>query len=93
VSRPAPHMVPRLAPGCRVADNPGQPALLLVPEGALKLTGSSLSIVNRIDGVRTFAQIVEQLQAEFAGMDPTAIEEQTAAFLEKLNARSVVRFA
>jgi hypothetical protein len=26
-------------------------------------------------------------------MDPAAIEEQTAAFLEKLSARSVVRFA
>jgi len=93
VSRPAPQTVPRLSPGCRVTEKPGQPGMLLVPEGALQLTGSSLSIVTRIDGVRTFAQIVEQLQAEFAGMDPAAIEEQTAAFLEKLNARSVVRFA
>jgi pyrroloquinoline quinone biosynthesis protein D len=93
VSRPEPGTVPRLAPGCRVTEKPGQAAMLLVPEGALKLTGSSLSIVNRIDGVCTFAQIVEQLQAEFAGVDKATIEEQTAAFLEKLNARSVVRFA
>ena len=93
MSRPGPDTVPRLAPGCRVNEKPGQPVMLLIPEGALKLTGSSLSIVSRIDGIRTFTQIVQQLQAEFTGMDPATIEEQTAAFLDKLNARSVVRFA
>jgi coenzyme PQQ biosynthesis protein PqqD len=67
--------------------------MLLVPEGALKLTGSSVHIVRRIDGVLTVAQIMEQLKAEFAAVDPSAIEEQTAEFLEKLNMRSVVRFA
>jgi coenzyme PQQ biosynthesis protein PqqD len=92
VSRPAPDSVPRLAPGCRLREMPGQPPMLLVPEGALKLTGSSLSIVHRIDGVSSFARIVEQLQAEFPE-SAAAIQEQTAAFLEKLQVRGVVRFA
>lgn len=93
MSRPAPDAVPRLAPGCRLREMPGQPAMLLVPEGALKLTGSSLSIVHRVDGVSSLARIVEQLQAEFPQADAAALAEQTAAFLEKLHARGVVRFA
>jgi pyrroloquinoline quinone biosynthesis protein D len=93
VSCPAPDTIPRLAPGCRLREMPGQPAMLLVPEGALKLTGSSLSIVNRIDGVSSFARIVGELRAEFPDAEAAAIEEQAAAFLEKLNARGVVRFA
>lgn len=92
MSRPAPDTIPRLAPGCRLREAPGQPAMLLVPEGALKLTGSSVSIVHRIDGVASFARIVEQLRAEYPDADAAAIEDQVAAFLEKLNARGVVRF-
>ncbi len=89
---PAAESVPRLAPGCRLREVPGEPAMLLVPEGALKLTGSSLHVVQHIDGVRSFSQIVAQLQADFPDAAPV-IEEQTAAFLEKLHARGVVRFA
>jgi pyrroloquinoline quinone biosynthesis protein D len=92
MSRPAADTIPRLAPGCRLREAPGQAAMLLVPEGALKLTGSSLQVVQRIDGARSFAQIVAQLQAAFPEAAPV-IEEQTAAFLEKLHARGVVRFA
>jgi pyrroloquinoline quinone biosynthesis protein D len=93
MSRPAPEAIPRLAPGCRLREAPGQPAMLLVPEGALKLTGSSASIVQRLDGVASVARIIEQLQAAFPEADAAALAEQTAAFLEKLHARGVVRFA
>lgn len=92
MSRPAAETVPKLAPGCRLREAPGQPAMLLVPEGALKLTGSSLHVVQHVDGVRSFGQIVALLQAEFPEAAPV-IEEQTAAFLEKLHERGAVRFA
>jgi pyrroloquinoline quinone biosynthesis protein D len=92
VSRPLETSKPRLAPGCRVSDSPGQSALLLIPEGALQLNGPGVHIVSACNGERTFREIVQLLQQEYGSADPGRIERETADLLERLHLRRVVDF-
>jgi coenzyme PQQ biosynthesis protein PqqD len=90
--RPALDSKPRLAPGVRLSDMPNQEATLLMPEGALKLKGPGLQIIRSCDGNHTFEQIVRVLQKQFAQADPKKVEDDTAGFLEQLQARRAVDF-
>ena len=55
-----PSAVPSLAAGCRLSPNAGEDAMLLIPEGALRLVGPALEI--DIDaGVAVFAAQVRAL--------------------------------
>ena len=92
MSRPTATSKPRLAPGCRVSDTPGQNTVLLIPEGALELNGPGVRIVSACDGERTFREIVELLQQEYGSADPGRIERETADLLERLQIRRVVDF-
>ena len=83
--------VPRLAAGCRLSEDPRQPELLLVPEGAIRLRGAGLEIVKRIDGSRTLAEIVADLDQHHRGSGRDRIEQETAAFLDRLYERGIVR--
>ena len=83
---------PRLAPGCRISDLPGQSATLLIPEGALQLNSPGMKILSACDGVRTFREIVGMLQKEYGTTDPGRIERETADLLERLHIRRVVDF-
>ncbi len=87
--RPAETSVPHLAPGCRL--NAARD-MLLVPEGALRLHGPARQIVEFCDGQRNFREIVGALQQQFEGSDAARIEQDTAAFLERLHERRVVNF-
>jgi coenzyme PQQ biosynthesis protein PqqD len=62
-----------------------------MPEGALQLNGPGLKIVTRCDGQHTFREIVDELQSEYQAQS-TQIEEDTAAFLEKLREKRVVDY-
>ncbi len=86
--RPAETSVPQLAAGCRLNASRD---MLLVPEGALRLYGSARQIVEFCDGQHNFREIVSALQQRFAG-DGARIEQDTAAFLERLYDRRVVNF-
>ena len=83
---------PMLRPGCRLSDAPGQSDMLLIPEGALRLKGTSLKIVELCDGQRSIVDIVRELQALYPSAPPAQIEEQVAEFLQRLRAKSVVEF-
>jgi pyrroloquinoline quinone biosynthesis protein D len=84
--------VPRLAIGCRVrAVSPGE-AMLLVPEGALRLKGAASEIVSLIDGQRSVSAITELLQQQHSAADSSQIAAEVKQFLDKLHARSVLLY-
>jgi coenzyme PQQ biosynthesis protein PqqD len=87
--RPADSSVPQLARGCRLS---AAGDVLLVPEGAIRLHGAARHILKCCDGQRSFRDIVAALQRQFTGGDRTRIEQDTAAFLERLYDRRVVNF-
>jgi coenzyme PQQ biosynthesis protein PqqD len=87
--RPAESSIPQLAAGCRLS---AEGNTLLVPEGAIRLHGPARHIIECCDGQRSFGDIVRALQQQFTGGDPTRIERDTAAFLERLHERRVVNF-
>ena len=91
MTRPDMTSKPKLARGCRLSDAAANSATLLMPEGALQLNGPGLRIVTRCDGQHTFQQIVDELQSEFQAQS-TQIEQETAAFLEKLREKRVVDY-
>ena len=53
--------VPRLAIGCRVRTLSAEEAMLLVPEGALRLKGAASEIISLIDGHRSVDAISSSL--------------------------------
>jgi pyrroloquinoline quinone biosynthesis protein D len=84
--------VPRLAIGCRVRAVSQEEAMLLIPEGALRLKGAAHEIISLIDGVRAVAAITVLLQDAHPSDDPCKIALEVKHFLEKLHARSVLLF-
>jgi pyrroloquinoline quinone biosynthesis protein D len=89
---------PRLAPGCRwgaaenkTAENKPE-RTVLYPEGALRLRDTGLQILERCDGQRTFAQIIEELQTQFNAADPVKIRADISQFLEQLRHKRIVDY-
>jgi pyrroloquinoline quinone biosynthesis protein D len=82
---------PRLAAGCRWAGE-GENRTLLFPEGALRLQDTGRAILERCDGLRTFQQIVEELQIQYGVSDPAKIRADVSTFLERLHQKRVVDF-
>jgi pyrroloquinoline quinone biosynthesis protein D len=89
---------PRLAAGCRwstekkTAENKTGERTLLYPEGALRLRDTGLQILERCDGQRSFAQIIEELQAQFNAADPAKIRADISQFLEQLRHKRIVDY-
>ncbi len=90
--RPSPNSRPRLAPGCRLSDAPGQKTMLMLPEKALRLLGPSLQIVERCDGQRTAAQIVSELQKLYSQAKPEKVEQDVLDYLELLHEKRALDF-
>jgi pyrroloquinoline quinone biosynthesis protein D len=82
---------PRLAPGCRLHIN-SDSAIMLFPEGALRLEGPGRQILEHCDGQRTFDEIVRALQLLYMGSGETQIREDTAGFLEQLQQQRIVDY-
>ncbi|MGA2390227.1 MAG: pyrroloquinoline quinone biosynthesis peptide chaperone PqqD [Candidatus Sulfotelmatobacter sp.] len=87
---------PRLAAGCRwgaeTMGTSGPERLVLFPEGAIKLQGTGLQILERCDGQRTFGEIIEELQAQFTLADPAKICSDISQFLEQLRNKRIVDY-
>jgi len=92
---------PRLAAGCRWgAEHKARTnkagaedaRVILFPEGAIKLQGTGRQVLERCDGQRTFAQIIAELQAQFADADPTKIRSDISQFLEQLRHKRIVDY-
>ena len=83
--------MPRLAEGCRWRDN-GEERFHLLPEGALRLHGTGLKILELCDGRRTFSELVEELRKQYSTSDVGRIREDAARFLRRLRERRLVDF-
>ena len=97
MSAPTDDSKPRLATGCRwgsstKAGTAEETRMLLFPEGALKLQGTGLKILDHCDGQRTFAEIIVGLQTEFGNTDPEKIRTDICAFLEQLQKKRIVDY-
>jgi pyrroloquinoline quinone biosynthesis protein D len=80
--------IPRLAPGCRM--HPTQ-ELLLVPEGALKLSGPARDILALIDNKRDLSAIVDEIAQRYAGADRNEIQADLLTLLERMQERGFIR--
>ena len=62
--------------------------VLLYPEGMVKLPGSAGEIMKRVDGNKTVAEIVADLEAAFPGAD---LRQDVIDFLEAAYAKGWIR--
>jgi pyrroloquinoline quinone biosynthesis protein D len=87
---------PRLAAGCRWSsiDKTGTETerMILFPEGAIKLQSTGRQVLERCDGVRTFGEIIAELQKEFGKTEPEKIRSDIAIFLEQLQKKRIVDY-
>jgi pyrroloquinoline quinone biosynthesis protein D len=67
-------------------------AMLLVPEGAIKLNASAAAALALVDGERTVDDIVAELCARFEVSDERARDDVTALF-ERLRSRRMLVLA
>lgn len=88
---PADTSQPRLAAGCRWGGTDTD-RVILFPEGAIKLQGTGLQILERCDGQRTFGELIAALQKEFGMTDPEKIRSDISAFLEQLQRKRIVDY-
>jgi pyrroloquinoline quinone biosynthesis protein D len=66
--------------------------MILYPEGAIKLQGTGLQVLERCDGQRTFAEIIAELQKQFGTADPAKIRSDISIFLEQLQKKRIVDY-
>jgi pyrroloquinoline quinone biosynthesis protein D len=86
---------PRLATGCRwgaETKTGSEERVILFPEGAIKLQGTGRQVLERCDGLRTFAEIIGELQAQFGDADPAKIRGDISQFLEQLRHKRIVDY-
>jgi pyrroloquinoline quinone biosynthesis protein D len=82
------HATPRLAPGCRL--HPTE-AVMLIPEGTLKLQGPAREILAQLDGKQSVAAIVDELLKQYEGVDRDDIQQDVLGLLDRMEQRGVVR--
>jgi pyrroloquinoline quinone biosynthesis protein D len=83
---------PTLKPGCRLSPASSPEALLLIPEGALRLHGPGRRILELCDGQRSLAGVIEQLQTEFPATEAARLSEEVANYLAALQERGALEF-
>ena len=82
---------PRLAAGCRWGGNE-ENRVILFPEGAIKLQGTGRQVLERCDGIRTFGEIILELQKQFGDAEPAKIRSDISLFLEQLQKKRIVDY-
>jgi pyrroloquinoline quinone biosynthesis protein D len=82
---------PSLAVGSKWGGTEEDP-IVLYPEGAMKVHGTSLAILALCDGERTFNDIVEELKRQYFGADPVRIRDDATKFLETMHAKRIVDY-
>ena len=82
---------PRLAAGCRWGGNE-ENRVILFPEGAIKLQGTGRQVLERCDGIRTFGEIILELQKQFSDAEPGKIRSDISLFLEQLQKKRIVDY-
>jgi len=93
---PTDDSTPRLAPGCRWGAETKtvtpRERVILFPEGAIKLQGTGLQVLEQCDGQRTFGEIVKELQGQFVDADPAKIAADIGQFLDQLRNKRIVDY-
>ena len=79
---------PRLAPGCRLH---ATESMLLIPEGALKLSGPARDILLEVNGSRTVIAIIERLLVHYPGASAADVTRDVQSLLGRMQERGVVR--
>ncbi len=81
-----PPSVPSIRRGFRLQFEPAQGChVLLYPEGMIKLNDSASEILQQVDGKRSVAEIIGNLQQRFP--DVPSIDEDILAFMEVAHAQ------
>lgn len=83
--------VPRLAAGCKWGGTEEDP-MVLFPEGAIRVQGTGLHILQLCDGNRTARDIIEELQANYSMANRAKIREDVVRFLDQLQEKRIVDF-
>lgn len=91
MAHPTDESRPKLAAGCRWGGTE-QERVILFPEGAIKLQGTGLQVLERCDGGRTFGEIIAELQNEFGKTDPGKIRADISMFLEQLQRKRIIDY-
>lgn len=93
MASPADSSQPKLAAGCRWGpESADDNRMLLFPEGAIKLQGTGRQVLERCDGVRTFDEIITELQKQFTAANPEKIRSDISQFLEQLQRKRIVDY-
>jgi pyrroloquinoline quinone biosynthesis protein D len=82
---------PRLAAGCRWRTS-GEERFLLFPEGAIRVKGTGLKILELCNGQRTFSEVVKELETHYALRDAERIRNEVSGFLERLHDKRIVDY-
>lgn len=89
-SAPADSLVPELAPTFRFQWEEAQNCwVILYPEGMVKLSASAGEIMQRCDGSRSVAAIIDDLQAQFPGAE---LGPDVKTFLEAAREHGWIRW-
>jgi pyrroloquinoline quinone biosynthesis protein D len=91
MSQPTDASRPRLASGCRFGSSDND-AVVLFPEGAIRVQGPGRKILEQCDGQHSFQQIVAALQVLYTGASAEQIREDVAGFLEELRHQRIVDY-
>ena len=83
--------IPQLAAGCKWGGTEEEP-MVLFPEGAIRVEGSGLHILQLCDGNRTAREIISELQANYSMANPEKIHADVVRFLEQLREKRIVDF-
>jgi coenzyme PQQ biosynthesis protein PqqD len=83
---------PILKPGCRLSPPSSSESLLLIPEGALRLQGPARRILELCDREHDLADVIAQLQREFASAEATRISDEVVKYLRALQEKGAIEF-
>jgi pyrroloquinoline quinone biosynthesis protein D len=83
--------VPKFAAGCRWGGTKEAPVVLF-PEGAIRVQGTSRTILELCDGRLSLAEIVQQLEVQFTLAPKGQIRADVQAFLEQLHNKRIVDY-
>jgi pyrroloquinoline quinone biosynthesis protein D len=66
--------------------------MVLFPEGAIRVEGSGLHILQLCDGNRTAGEIIQELQANYSMASAEKIRADVVNFLGQLREKRIVDF-
>lgn len=82
--------VPRFAPGMRLREDPARGWILLAPERLLVPDEHALAVLQRLDGGRSVAAIVDDLASHY-GAERDIVAADVAELLQDLQDKGVIR--